>query len=136
MEHLLKKNGKEGKVMVDSCGLYEHFLGATPDSRMQAEAKRKGIHLHHQAKLFEPVFFEVYTAIFGVTTEITGHLRFSAKDEKEKEKIHLVTDFSQKFKGHDILDPYYHDNSAFEKTWEMIEDSCKGIYEHLVKNEH
>jgi len=133
MNHLAYQKGMNNQLYVDSCGLYANFLGASPDQRMQAVAKQKGILFDHQAKIFEPAFFETFQAIFGVTEEVISHLHSFAHTKEEKAKVYLATAFSQNYKGKDIPDPYYLGTQGFEKIWDMIEDSCEGIFNHFVK---
>lgn len=132
MNHLTSQKGMDDKVYVDSCGLHANFIGSPPDQRMQLVAKQKGVLFDHQAKLFEPAFFETFQGIFGVTKDVVAHIRSLASTESEKAKVHLVTDFSQNYRGADIPDPYYLGAKGFEKTWEMIEESCFGIYEKFI----
>lgn len=134
MNHLINERRLGEKVYVDSCGLTASFLGSAPDQRMKQVGKQKGILFDHQAKVFESTFFETFDAIFGVTKDINTHLQSLAYTNEARAKIHLATDFSQKYKGDDIPDPYYLGDQGFEKIWEMIEDSCLGIYDHFIEN--
>lgn len=132
MGFLVKEKNLEDRVYVDSCGLYATFLGSQPDGRMKEVAHSKGIHLDHQAKLFQSTYFEMFDAIFGVTGEVVAHLRSLAQTKEALSKIYHVTDFSVLYRGRDIPDPYYLGKDGFEKAWEMIEDVCQGIFEHFI----
>ncbi|WP_420420558.1 low molecular weight phosphotyrosine protein phosphatase [Simkania sp.] len=132
MNHLALQKGVSDQVYIDSCGLHSSFLGSAPDARMQRVAKEKGITFTHQAKMFEPAFFDTFQAIFGVTEEIVSHLRSLAHTPEEKAKVHLATTFSENFKGMDIPDPYYLGAQGFEKIWEIIEDACNGIFDEFI----
>ena len=133
MNHLALQKGISDQVYIDSCGLHSSFLVSPPDARMQRVAKEKGIIFNHQAKMFEPAFFDSFQAIFGVTEEIVSHLRSLAHTPEEQAKIHLATAFSQNYKGMDIPDPYYLGAKGFEKIWEIIEDACLGIFKQFIQ---
>lgn len=132
MNHLATQKGLNGQVHIDSCGLHASFVGSPPDQRMQAVAKQKGVLFDHRAKVFESTFFETFDAIFGVSADIVSHLQSLAHTQEALSKIHLVTDYSQNYQGIDMPDPYYLGAQGFQKTWEMIEDSCEGIYQKFL----
>lgn len=133
MNHLALQKNMSEKIYADSCGLDAHFLGAPPDQRIQIFAQQRGIFFAHKAKLFEPSFFDFFQEIFGVTKDIVSRTQSFARTEKERQKVHLVTGFSEKYRNVDIPDPYYLGESSFERIWDMIEDSCKGIYRHFIE---
>lgn len=133
LNHLAQQKGVGDQVYIDSCGLHSSFLGSAPDTRMQRVAKERGIIFTHQAKMFEPAFFETYQAIFGVTEEIVSHLRSLAHTPEEQAKIYHATAFSQNHKGMDIPDPYYLGAQGFDKIWDIIEDACNGIFKQFIQ---
>ena len=133
MRHLTSQRETEERVHVDSCGLHAHFLGSTPDQRMQSIAHRRGVFFNHRAQLFETAFFDLFHAIFGVTKEVVSHLRLLTDSEENRAKVYLASDFSRQFRGMDIPDPYYLGERDFAESWEMIEDCCLGIYEFFIQ---
>ena len=133
LNHLAEQQGVSDQVYIDSCALHSSFVGSAPDARMQRVAKEKGVLFTHQAKVFQPAFFETFEAIFGVTDEIVSHLRALAHTLEERAKIYHAMAFSQNFKDKDIPDPYYLGAQGFDKVWEMIEDGCKGIYKQFIQ---
>jgi protein-tyrosine phosphatase len=54
-------------------------------------------------------------------------LRAIAASEAQKNKIHFMTEFSPKYKGKDVPDPYYGGDEGFNRVIDMLEDACEGL---------
>ena len=52
MNHLLEQRGLQSKVVCDSAGTSSYHIGSSPDSRMTAAAKKRGIKLVGRARQF------------------------------------------------------------------------------------
>ena len=42
-----------------------------------------------------------------------------------------MTVFSLTYEGQEVPDPYYQSDGAFELVMDMLEDSCRGLLQHL-----
>lgn len=127
LKHLAVKNKID--LEVDSCGIGWVHLGERPDPRSFEAAKQRGILIDHRAQQFQDHYFEVYDHIFTVDEEISEQLRLRGPEHKSK--IKLATEFSSKFKGQPIPDPYYMGKSGFDQVMDIVIDSCDGILSHL-----
>lgn len=135
-EHMLRQMAEKNHrqdLVVDSCGLGDWYLGATPDERMASAAQTRGMTITGRAKKFEPEYLDQFDYILAVDNEIVHHLYRYAKTPAQKAKIRLITEFSEFYKGEEIPDPYYSGEAGFELVLDMLEDSCKGLLEHLGK---
>ncbi len=54
-----------------------------------------------------------------------------ARNKNDLDKLHMMTDFSQKFNYHEIPDPYYGGDEGFELVLDLLEDANKGLLEHI-----
>ncbi|WP_213155337.1 low molecular weight protein-tyrosine-phosphatase [Neochlamydia sp. AcF65] len=137
LRHLINQEVALKNVKVQSCGLGSWHVGQLPDARMRQAASRRGIYLTSQAQAFHQKFLEDFDYIFAADQEILHHLYLQAKSVKQKEKIHLLTAFSQIYHHQNIPDPFYKGDTAFEQVLDMIEEACKGFIEHLkASNKH
>lgn len=129
-EGILKHISKERSLdlYVASCGLGEWHVGELPDRRMRQAAKNRGIILDSRAQSFKASFFEDFDYIMAADQEVLETLRSWTKNTK---KLHLITHFSNKYKGKDIPDPYYGDGAGFEHVLDMLEESCEALIKHL-----
>jgi protein-tyrosine phosphatase len=130
LRHLSVEAGIDKKLKIDSCGLGWYHLGERPDPRTFEAAKERGILIDHQAQQFEDRFFDEFDYILAVDAEIASSLKARAHG-KQKDKIHLATDFSKSYRGQPIPDPYYLSQNGFVDVMEMILDSCRGLLSHL-----
>jgi len=132
LRHLAAQRNLGDQLHTDSCGIGWVHLGERPDPRSFEAAKKLGILIDHRTQQFQDHFFEVYDLILTVDQEIAEQLKLRAPNLKEK--IKLATEFSRKFKGQPIPDPYYMSKSGFDEVMEIVLDSCNGLLDHLFKS--
>lgn len=132
LKNLAEKKNCTDSLTIDSCGLGWYHLGEDPDFRMNNEAQKRGIHLEHKAREITSSDFEQFDYILAVTKEVLAELKKLAKTDKNKEKLSLATDFSTKYKGQDIPDPYYGASDSFKRVMDMALDVADGICSAVV----
>lgn len=135
LRHMAAKDARFSELRVESCGMGAWHLGHLPDERMRDAAKIRGVALASRARQFKPDFFDQYDYILASDKEVLNQLFYHAQDANQKSKIHLMTNFSSLYKGQEIPDPYYHGSSAFDLVLDMLEDSCEGLLNHIVKKQ-
>lgn len=114
---------------VDSCGIGWVHLGERADPRSFEAAKKKGILIDHRAQQFQDHFFEAYDYILTVDQDIAEQLKL--RGPQHKDKVKLATEYSRKFKGQAIPDPYYMSKPGFDEVMDIIVDSCEGLLDYL-----
>lgn len=135
-ECLLRKQAKErGKtnLIVASCGMSTWNLGCPADARMSRSAEKRGLTLDTRAKIFVPTFFDDYDWIFAVDEDIVESLLRFAGNDQQRNKIHLITRYSRKYRNQPIPDPYHGGEQGFEEVLDMLEDSCQGLLDNLYQ---
>jgi protein-tyrosine phosphatase len=124
LRHLAAKQGSQ--IEVDSCGLGWFHIGQPCDPRIFEAASKRGIVIEHKAQQFQDSFFSEFDLILCVNSDISEQLKLRASP-KDAQKIHLATEWSSKYKGQPIPDPYYLSGSGFDDVMEIIFDSCAGL---------
>lgn len=132
LRHLVAQKGKADQVHIDSCGIGWFHLGQHPDPRAFEAAKKRGILVDHRAQQFQDEFFDEYDLILTVDPDLSEQLKLRAQNPKQAAKIRLATDFSSKFKGKPIPDPYYMSANGFEEMMDMIIDCCQGLVDRWL----
>lgn len=127
LRHLAAKQNI--KLHVDSCGVGWVHLGERPDPRSFEAAQKKGIVIDHRAEQFQESFFEAYDWILAVNQDVAEQLKL--RGPQYQNKIKLATEFSAKFKGEPIPDPYYMGPPGFDQVMEIVIDCCEGFIRHL-----
>lgn len=130
MRHLAEKQHRQD-IAVDSCGVGDWYIGASPDERIAEAAKHRGVIMNGRAKLFQNDYFDKYDYILAMDNEVLKILHAHAKTVAQRSKIHLLTDFSEYYQGQEVPDPFYQGEAAFDLVLDMVEDSCQGFLEKV-----
>jgi protein-tyrosine phosphatase len=118
-------------LQVASCGVAVGEVGAPPDHRMKEAAHRRGIDLKNKTQPFQLNFFETYDLILASDKTTIHILQVYAPNDKSTAKIHLMTDFSEKYRGLDVPDPYLGDEEYFDCVLDMLSDACEGVLQEI-----
>ena len=134
MRHVLREAGLEDRVEVDSAGTGDWHLGAPPDERAAAAARRRGIALDGSARQVRPEDFERYDLVLAADRRNVAHLRALAPDEEARRKIRLLREFDPRSAGApdlDVPDPYYGGEDGFDEVLDLVDAACRGLLEEL-----
>lgn len=135
MKKLVKDNGMEDRIEIDSAGTIGHHAGQRADSRMRAHAERRGIALDSISRPVTTADFYDFDLIIGMDDYNMSELKRKAPDWDSVQKIHKMTDFSLNLKKHDhVPDPYYGGAAGFELVLDLLEDACQGLLDYIEEN--
>ncbi len=133
---ILESKTEQSKVMVDSAGTSDFHIGEAPDKRSIAVAKKNNIDITQQkARQFTRADFENFDYIYVMDTSNYQNVISLAKDENQKEKVHLILNELSPLQNKEVPDPYYDGISGFDTVFEMLNESCNRIVSKLKKNE-
>ena len=59
-------------------------------------------------------------------------LALESKDKFDT-KVSKMTDYSKNFNTNEVPDPYYGGPQGFEYVLDLLEDSCAGLLDHILK---
>jgi protein-tyrosine phosphatase len=134
LQKIVHANSRQDKVYIDSCGINSMFLGSQADQRMAKAAEKRGILIDHRAKLFEETYFQIFNYIFVSDQRVLEILQAIAKSDADRAKIHLATEFTPKYQGQDVPDPFFQGEPQFDKIAEMAEEISQAIFDKLIKS--
>jgi protein-tyrosine phosphatase len=129
LQKMVVDAGKEEEYFIDSCAVSNVYLGCQADARMRKAAQKYGFSVDHRAQIFEEEYYQTFDYIFAVDRHVLEIIKSFRPPGKTHAKIHLVTDFSTRYKGKEILDPYYDTEEGFDKVVEMAQEICEGLLE-------
>lgn len=134
MFSLLKQNGLENIIELDSAGIIDYHEGELADSRMRVHAEKRGIRILHRSRpVKSPADFDYFDMIIGMDNENIRALQSLAHTSEHKAKIYKMTDF-RKTMNHDYVpDPYYGGPQGFDLVLDILDDACKGLLEKITK---
>ncbi|MFP3948085.1 MAG: low molecular weight protein-tyrosine-phosphatase [Gemmatimonadota bacterium] len=124
---LLEEEGIEHRFEVDSAGTGAYHVGESPDPRSVDVARRNGITLRGHARQVEAADFEIFDYVLAMDRSNLRALE-GLRPENPRAGLHLLRDFDPESDGDpDVPDPYYGGPGGFERVFEMIDRSCRGL---------
>ena len=130
MRHLLREEGLEDEITVDSAGTGAWHVGNPPDRRATAAARARGIVLEGAARQVRPSDFDDYDLLLVADRENLADLRAIAPDDAARAKVRLLREFDPASDGApdlDVPDPYYGGPDGFEDVLDLVEAACRGL---------
>ncbi|MBK1695348.1 phosphotyrosine protein phosphatase [Chromatium weissei] len=125
---LLKENGLNHLIGVDSAGTHAYHLGERPDQRACETARLRGVDLHDlRARRVTAEDFERFDYIVAMDEDNAAHLRDLCPPEM-LEKIKLFMDFAPEQRVRDVPDPYYGGQRGFERVFDLISAAAQGLF--------
>jgi protein-tyrosine phosphatase len=132
MRALLREQGFEREIEIDSAGTGGWHTGAPPDARPTAAAARRGIVLEGAARQVRASDFEDYDLLLAADRENVRDLRRIAPDEDGREKVRLLRSYDPAAGGDlDVPDPYYGGPDGFEEVLDLVDAACRGLLEDV-----
>ena len=130
---ILAGRGALANFDIDSAGTHEYYVGKPPYPSAVACAKSRGYDITHLvARKVRGNDFEHFDLILAMDRSNIASLKTICPTHC-KEKIELLLDYSDKYNGKDVPDPYGREMKDFELALEMIEDGCQGLADLLVR---
>jgi len=128
---LLKDGGLEGQVEVDSVATHDYHEGKPPFAAATTAARHRGYQIEHLvSRRIKPNDFDHFDIIVAMDRMNLSNLKAVAPT-RCKQKIELLTEYSDKYHGEEIRDPYGGKPRDYEVALDMIEDGCRGLVQLL-----
>jgi protein-tyrosine phosphatase len=132
MRALLREEGLEGRIEVDSAGTGSWHAGEPPDTRAAEAAGRRGIALAGAARQVTSEDFERFDLVVAMDRSNLRDLLAIAPDEDAAEKVRLLREFDPAADGDlDVPDPYYGGDRGFETVLDQVHAACRGLLAEL-----
>ena len=133
MRGLLREEGLEDAVEVDSAGTGDWHVGHPPDGRATAAARSRGITLAGAARQVAAADFADFDLILAADRRNLRDLR-ALLPPGARAKVHLLREFDPASAGApdlDVPDPYYGGDDGFEHVLDLVEAACRGLLDEL-----
>jgi protein-tyrosine phosphatase len=129
MRGLVREQGRDGDIEVESAGTGDWHLGDPPDARATEAAARRGVTLEGAARQIRPADFADFDLIVAMDRENLRNLRALAPDEAAAAKVRLLRSYDPASAGAelDVPDPYYGGARGFETVLDNVEAACRGL---------
>ena len=118
-------------IVIDSAGTSGWHIGAKPDSRSMAEAKRQGYDLSFiRSRRVEAEDFVEQDYILAMDQSNLDDLLAICPAEHQH-KVRLFLDFSTE-SVREVPDPYYGGDDGFTHVLRLVEQGGQALFDHLV----
>ena len=120
-------------IEIDSAGTGDWHVGAPPDRRAQATARRYGMDISgYRGRQVAAEDFTRFMYIFALDSENLRNLRRLAPPESTAH-VGLLMDMVPGRVGHSVQDPYYGGDEGFEVTWSDVIAAARALVLALGK---
>jgi protein-tyrosine phosphatase len=133
MRGLLREQGLEDAVEVDSAGTGDWHAGSPPDARATAAAQARGVMLAGAARQITGADFGEYDLILAADRRNLRDLQ-ALMPPGSRAELHLLREFdpaSADAGDLDVPDPYYGGDEGFEHVLDLVEAACRGLLDAL-----
>ena len=129
-EQMVKKNGLEHEVKVESSGTNSYHRGEQVDDRMRRTALKHDLIIDHRARRLSRLDLEDYNLLLTMDEQnFTGTLALCRTDEN-REKVKKFRDFDPEGRG-EVPDPWYGGMDEFELVWRIVYRTCESLFNHV-----
>ncbi len=134
---LVKERGLEEEFQADSAGTAGYHVGKQADARSQKVAQKHGLTIDHVVRkitLEDLDEFDHIAVMDEQNFEDLHTMYFEAKGvPPSTDKLFLIRDFDPEVRGvHEVPDPYFEGDKAFEEVFQILQRSNEKLLEHLV----
>ncbi len=131
MNYLLEQRGLQTKVSCDSAGTSSYHIGSSPDSRMAAAAKKRGINLVGSARQFTADDFDQFDLILAMDDSNYRNILALDPSGQYEAKVKRMCDFSHDHPDREVPDPYYGGPDGFDYVIGLLMDACDGLLQEI-----
>ena len=132
-EHIVRENGMQDKIGVDSAGTYSGHRGEMPDRRMRNAALYRGFALTHKARPVSSLDFLEFDLIIAMDDQNYEDLMHLAPSVEATHKIRRMASYLTTHKISYIPDPYYMGTEGFALVLDLLEEGCQNLF-NAIRN--
>jgi low molecular weight protein-tyrosine phosphatase len=134
MRSLLRAEGLEEAVEVQSAGTGGWHAGSAPDERAVAVARSRDIVVEGEARQVTAEDFERFDLLLAMDGENERELLARAPDEQARARVRLLREFdpaSVAAGDLDVPDPYYGGPHGFDRVLDQVQAACRGLLDEV-----
>ena len=134
-EHIVKENGMQDMIEVDSAGTYGGHRGELPDRRMRTAAMYRGYALTHHSRPVRSIDLHDFDMILAMDDQNYEDLMHIAPSVEATHKIRRMADYLTTHKISYIPDPYYMGTEGFTLVLDLLEEGCRNLFKQIKNAE-
>lgn len=127
---LVRTEGLQDRIIVDSAGTHGYHVGSPPDTRAQATALERGVDISGlRARRFEARDFADFDYLLAMDRANRADM-LAIRPGDARASLHLMLEFAPEPGVIEVPDPYYGDE-GFGQVYDMIESASRGLLSHI-----
>src|SRR3712207_160690 len=131
-ENVLRREGLEDEVFVDSAGTGHWHVGSPPDERALSAASLRGLDLSAQ-RARQIARDDCQSFDYILTMDETNYQAVAALCRGRAE-VRPFLDFAPDSPQTEVPDPFYGGPEGFEHVLDLVEAASEGLLEEIKKN--
>jgi protein-tyrosine phosphatase len=136
MIELVRIQGLDDSISIDSAGTESWHAGKGADSRSQATANNRGVQLPSRSRQFKEADFSKFDYVIAMDASNLSNLAAIAPGSVAPKNLSMLREYDLTNPGtFDVPDPYYGGSNGFETVYDLCETACQGLLEH-IRREH
>lgn len=142
MQKIVDEQNLNDQIVIESSGTHAYHVGEQADRRAQATAKSRGIDMSHlRAQKIAITDYDKFDWILAMDEDNLELIDYYAP-ENHAANCRLLMDFAtesvseeggEQYKRKVVPDPYYGGDQGFEEVFDMVENACSGLLDHILK---
>lgn len=131
--HLVTQSGLAARVEIDSAGTGNWHAGKPPHHGSQRVAKERGLDISGQrARQIQIEDLDDYDYVVAMDSQNLTDIRDLDPLRKTRAQVVRMMDFAPARRLQDVPDPYFGGPEGFDHVYELVEEACKGLLEHIA----
>ncbi len=129
-ENVLRREGLEEEVFVDSAGTGNWHVGSPPDTRAQHSAGLRGLDLGAQrARQISPEDCDDFDYVLTMDEE--NYRTVAALCRGSSVEVRPFLDYAEGSLESEVPDPYYGGSEGFELVMDLVAEASEGLLESI-----
>ena len=131
-ENVVRREGLEDEVFVDSAGTGAWHIGHPPDERAQRSAGLRGVDLSTQ-RARRVTLDDCQGFDYILTMDEENYRAVAALCREGSAKVRPFLDYAPNHGEREVPDPYYGGPEGFEHVLDLIEEASEGFLQNIRK---
>lgn len=128
---LIRTEGLERTITVDSAGTHAYHVGKPPDVRARDTALKRGVALDDlRARQAESDDFLVFDYVLAMDQDNYHELMRICPAGME-DKLGMFLDYAPHVGTREVPDPYYGGPRGFEQVFDLVEAAARGLLDDI-----
>ncbi len=133
-ENVLRREGLEDEVFVDSAGTGHWHVGSPPDERALSAASLRGLDLSAQ-RARQIAREDCQTFDYILTMDEENYRAVAALCHEGRAEVRPFLDYAPSRAEKEVPDPFYGGPEGFEHVLDLVEEASEGLLQ-TIRNQH